>query len=526
MATTYTTTELTAAADAEFEAGLARMREEAGQHRILIGGQWRDGSAGRWQERNPARVHEVVGSFTRASAADVADAVSTARAAQAGWRKVAVSERIEILTRAARLMQERSGDFAAALCLEVGKNRLESMGEVDEAVELIRYYGTQAAAGFDIDLAVPSPDYQNRSVMLPFGVFAVIAPFNFPLALVVGPAAAAMLAGNAVVAKPAPTTSLVSVLLAQVLLEAGLPPGVFNLVTGADETGAALVAAPGIDGIVFTGSYAVGQQIAARFLSTAGYARPCIIEMGGKNPAIVTVSADLDAAANGIARSAFGLSGQKCSACSRVLVEDKVYEELLERLIAQARQWTVCDPADRACRLGPVHTQEAFDRYQRGILEAARDGKVVAGGATLRGGDLNGYYVEPAVVTDLPGDHRLIRDEQFVPLLAVERVRSLPDALRRANAQIYGLTAGLFSGDGTEINLFLEQIEAGTLFVNRGAGATTGGWPGQQTYPGWKGSGSTNRGGLGPRYVQQFLREQGRNICDLARYERGPDDRP
>jgi 1-pyrroline-5-carboxylate dehydrogenase len=354
-------------------------------------------------------------------------------------------------------------------------------------------------------------------------VFAVIAPFNFPLALVAGPATAAILTGNAVVVKPAPTTSLVAVLLAQIMLEAGLPPGVFNLVTGADETGASLVASPGVDGIVFTGSYAVGQRIAARFAAAAGYARPAIIEMGGKNPAIVTASADLDAAAEGITRSAFGLSGQKCSACSRVLVHEEVCAELLDRLAAQAREWTVCDPADIACRLGPVHTQEAFGRYLGAVREAERDGTVVVGGSSLRGAGLDGYYVEPTIVTGLPAGHALIRDEQFLPLLTVEPVASLDEALDRANAPVYGLTAGLFSGECREIDLFFERIEAGTLFVNRAAGATTGGWPGQQTYPGWKGSGTTNRGGLGPRYVQQFLREQGRNICGAARSERGPD---
>lgn len=516
MATTYTTTELSAEASALFENGLRAVRDQAADHHLLIGGEWRAGSTGSMQERSPARLKEVIGSFAQASQGDVTDAVSVARSTQARWKKVSLAERISILARAADLIEARAGEFAAALCLEVGKNRLESMGEVDEAAELIRYYGSQAAEGFDIELAVPSAEYANRSVMRPFGVFAVIAPFNFPLALAAGPATAAILAGNTVVAKPSPTTSLASVMLGRTLLDAGLPPGVFNLVTGADATGEALVGAPGVDGIVFTGSYPVGQKIASRFLSEAGYARPCIIEMGGKNPAIVTPNADLDAAAEGITRSAFGLSGQKCSACSRVLALDDIYNDLLERLVATTAEWTVSDPVDAGCRLGPVHTQEAFERYQRGVREAGRDGRVVIGGAVLRGSDLDGYYVEPTIVTDLPEDHRLVREEQFVPLLVVERARSLEDALRRANAQVYGLTAGLFSGDQQEIDTFLETIEAGTLFVNRAAGATTGGWPGQQTYPGWKGSGSTNRGGLGPRYVQQFLREQGRNVVQLC----------
>lgn len=517
MPTTYTSAQLSPEAEALFEAGLDTVRAAAGMHQLLIGGRWREGQAGRWETRNPGRLAEVTGSYARAGEADVADAVGHARRAQRSWRDTPVAERVGILGRAAGLIEQRAGELAAALCLEVGKNRLESMGEVDEAAELIRYYSGQAAAGFDIELAVPSPDYENRSVMRPFGVFAVIAPFNFPLALVIGPASAAILAGNAVVAKPSPTTSLVAVMLARILAEAGLPPGVFNLVTGADETGAALAAAPGVDGIVFTGSYAVGQRIATRFLAAAGYARPCIIEMGGKNPAIVTASADLDAAAEGITRSAFGLSGQKCSACSRVLADKQIHDELVERLVARAAEWTVGDPADRASRLGPVHTAEAYDRYQRDVSEARGDGSIVAGGAVLRQAGLDGYYVEPAIVTGLPGGHRLIRDEQFVPLLVVEQAASLDDAIRLANDQVYGLTAGLFTGEPDDIETFCERIEAGTLFVNRAAGATTGGWPGQQSYPGWKGSGSTNRGGLGPRYVQQFLREQGRNICGASR---------
>lgn len=511
--TTYTSTELSPAANESFELGLAKVRARFGEHQLLIGGDWRRGADGTFDERNPARLSEIIGRFAAASALDVQDAVDAARAAQRDWARKRVDERIAILESAARQLERRAGELAAILTLEVGKNRLESMGEIDEAAALIRYYSAQAQAGFDIPLATANAADHNVSVMRPFGVFGVIAPFNFPLALVLGPAVAAMLTGNAVVAKPSPTTSWIAIVLAEVLLEAGVPSGVFNVVTGGDTTGRALVGARGVDGIVFTGSYAVGQKIAAQFLADAGYARPCIVEMGGKNPAIVTANADLAKAASGIVRSAFGLSGQKCSACSRVLVDAGVHDELVEVLIERAAEWQVSDPAQADCRLGPVHTAESFARFQRGVADAASDGEIVFGGATLREGELaDGYYVEPTIVTGLPEGHRLIREEQFLPLLVVERVDSLDDALRRANDQLYGLTAGMFSEDPSEVETFLETIEAGTLFVNRAAGATTGGWPGQQTYPGWKGSGSTNRGGLGPRYVQQFLREQGRNI--------------
>jgi 1-pyrroline-5-carboxylate dehydrogenase len=513
MQTTYTSTQLSPEADAVFEQGLARARSGFGEHRLLIGEAWRTGRDGTFEERNPARVDEVLGSFASASTSDVEDAVAAARAAQRDWSRRSLAERIAMMESLAEQLRHRAGELAAVLTLEVGKNRVESMGEVDEAVELVRFYSAQAAEGYDIPLASAKPTDHNVSVMRPFGVFGVIAPFNFPLALVLGPAVAALLTGNTVVAKPSPTTSRVAVLLADAMLEAGLPTGAFNVVTGGDGPGRALVAADGVDGIVFTGSYAVGQRIAAELLANAGYARPSIIEMGGKNPAIVTAAADLENAASGITRSAWGLSGQKCSACSRVLVEGRVHDELVGLLAERAAEWRPSDPTDPRCRLGPVHTAEAYERFQRGVAEAQADGELAFGGRVLREGELaDGYYVEPTIVTGLPRGHRLIREEQFVPLLAVESVDSLDEALARANDQPYGLTGGLFSEDDAEIAVFLEGIEAGTLFVNRAAGATTGGWPGQQTYPGWKGSGSTNRGALGPRYVEQFLREQGRNI--------------
>jgi 1-pyrroline-5-carboxylate dehydrogenase len=514
--TTYTSVTLSPEADARFEAGVAQIRASRRRHDLFIDGQWLPGSCGTFEERNPAHVDEVLGTFAGASEGDVAAAVSAARRAFPLWRRQPIRERVALLARAAELISQRAAEFAGAAALEVGKNRLESVGEVDEAVALIRYYAAQAEQGFDLQLATGGAAEENRSVMRPFGVFGVVAPFNFPIALVTGPATAAMLTGNTVVVKPSPTTTLVAVLLAEVLQEAGLPAGVFNMVSGGDGTGQALVRAKGVDGLVFTGSYAAGKAIASEFLWGSGYARPCILEMGGKNPAIVTATADLDVAAAGIARSAFGLSGQKCSACSRVLVHSDVHDALVARITELAAEWRVGDPIDAASRLGPVHTEDAAARFGTSVAGALRDGRVAFGGRTLREGNLaDGYYVEPTVITDLPAHHELIRTEQFLPLVTVERIASLDDGLERANDQLYGLTAAVYSGDEQDIDRFLEGIEAGTVFVNRAAGATTGGWPGHQVYPGWKGSGSSHRGGLGPRYVEQFLREQGRNVVRL-----------
>ena len=511
--TTYTSTELDAERDAAFEAGLQRARAAVGTHDLLIGGETRPGGAGTLVQHNPADVREELGAFAAASAADVDAAIAAARKTQPAWKQVPVEERIALLERAGAVLERRVGEIAAAASLEVGKHRVESVGEVDEVVELIRVYAQQATDGLELELERSSAADVHRSVLRPHGVFGVIAPFNFPLALTAGPVSAALLAGNTVVVKPSPTTSWTGVLLAEALQEAGVPAGAFNLVTGGDEAGRALVGSRELDGIVFTGSYTVGMEIARTFAAEGAYPRPAITEMGGKNPTIVARSADLEAAAAGITRSAFGLSGQKCSACSRVLVDDAVHDDLVELLVAAAAKWTVADPTSRASWLGPVHNEAAFDRFAAVAVEARRDGTIAFGGRQRADGELaHGWYVEPTIVTGLPTGHRLTADELFLPVLVVERSGGFTESLQRVNDQVYGLTAGLFTEDAAEIDAFLDGIEAGTVFVNRAAGATSGGWPGQQTYPGWKGSGSTGRGALGPRYVSQFFREQGHTV--------------
>ena len=235
--------------------------------------------------------------------------------------------------------------------------------------------------------------------------------------------------------------------------------------------------------------------------------------MGGKNPTIVAASADVDAAAAGIAASAYGFSGQKCSACSRAIVVDSVHDELVERLAAQAAAMAVGDPADRDAFTGPVVDEHAVARFAAAVEEAGRDGQVVAGGRAL---DLPGHFVAPTVVAGLPAGHRLTRAELFVPFVAVTRVGSFDEALAEANAIDYGLTAGVFSREQAELDRFLDEIEAGVVYVNRRAGATTGAWPGFQSFCGWKSSGSTGKGGLGPYYVQQFMREQSRTIVSRS----------
>jgi 1-pyrroline-5-carboxylate dehydrogenase len=455
----------------------------------------------------------VLGSFHQASERDVDDAVAAARAAFPAWSRTPWQERVRLLRRAADLISERSNELAALMTMEVGKNRLEALGDVEESADLIRYYCDQMDAndGFAHQMGQLSANEHTRSVLRPYGVWAVISPFNFPMALAAGPAGGALVAGNTVVFKPSPQGSFTGVKLYECLRDAGLPAGAFHYLPGGDEVGAAVVRHPSVDGITFTGSYQVGMQIYERFAT--GFPRPAVCEMGGKNPTVISAKADLDLAADGVMRSAFGFTGQKCSACSRVYVERPVADEFIAKLAERAAKIEVGDPADRGVYMGPVIDKDAVERFRQAAAEARRDGKVVAGGEVLDQGETPpGNYVAPTVVTGLPADHRLLTDELFVPFVAVHPVDSLDEGLKLANDTEYGLTAGFYSSDQDEVDRFLGEIQAGVVYVNRRAGATTGAWPGVQPFGGWKGSGSSGKAGGGLYYVQQFMREQSQTV--------------
>jgi 1-pyrroline-5-carboxylate dehydrogenase len=501
---------------AGFEEAVARVRAGlGGSYQNFVAGAWRDGE-GAFEVRSPIDRDLLLGSFATGTAADVDDAVAAARAAQPAWAATPWRERLAILRRAAELISDRLMDESAIMSFEVGKNRIEALGEVEESADLIRYYAQtmEDNGGYDHEMDnLGDSAVHTRSILRPHGVFAVVSPFNFPMALAAGPTSAAMMAGNTVVLKPSTASPWSAVKLIEAYIDAGVPSGVVNLVMGPGETvGQALQDHPGVDGIVFTGSYEVGMRLFHSF--SRSWPRPCIVEMGGKNPAIVTRSADLDEAAEGIMRSAFGFGGQKCSANSRVYVERPVHDELVRRLVEKTEQIVIGDPLVRANWLGPIIDQRAVDRHQAAVGEARRDGSVFTGGERLTDGDFaRGHYVEPTVV-GLPADHHLFQDELFAPLTAVAAVDSLDEALARANDSVYGLTAGVYSEDPAEVQAFLDRIHAGVLYVNRRAGATTGAWPGVQAFGGWKGSGSTGKAGLSMYYVAQFMREQSHTVVD------------
>ena len=497
-----------------FDVALEEVRAAAGQrHPFYIGGQPVDHGGEPLLDRSPIDTSLVLGRFATATRGDVDRAVTAARAAQPGWVRLAWRGRLEILRRAAALIRERKYELAAVMSLEVGKSRLEAMGDAEESADLIDYYCAQVeeADGFVRPMGRITPVERNTDVLRPYGVFACIAPFNFPLALSAGMSSAALAAGNAVVYKPAEDTPWTGLRLYEVYRDAGLPAGVFNLLIGhREEIGDPLWQNPAVDGVVFTGSKAVGMRIHAG-LGTR-WIKPCLLELGGKNAAIVMPSADLDAAAEGVMRSAFSLQNQKCSATSRVYVHRAVAESFVDRLLERTRAMRMGDPSERDVFFGPVINERSVERYERAAAQARAEGTVLLGGARLTGGIFDrGHYVAPTVAR-LPLTSSLFRDELFVPILAVGEVDGLDQALAETNAVEYGLTAGIFSGDRRDVERFFDEIEAGVCYANKRTGATTGAWPGAQPFCGWKGSGSTGKGGCGPYYVAQFMREQSQTV--------------
>jgi len=493
-----------------FDEAVARAVKGFGAtHPMVIDGQPVSSRGGTFEDRCPADPKRVLGRFQKGTRADARAAIAAARRAFPSWSATPYLHRVRSLRRAADLVAERKFDLAAEMTFENGKNRLEAMADVDEAADLMRWYAEEMAAndGFERDMGSYFPYEVAKSTLRPWGVWAVVAPFNFPLAIAAGMSSGALVTGNTVVFKPASDTPLLGMRLYEVLRDAGVPPGVFNYVTGPGSTiGQELVDNPNVDGFVFTGSRDVGLRAYHRFGRSRP--KPIITEMGGKNPAIVMASADLDEAAKGVARAAFGYGGQKCSACSRVLVDKRVKSAFLEKLVAETTAIRIDDPWERDVGLGPVINAAAVRTYRDAVARIRKSkGRILAGGRTPK---RPGFFVEPTIVDSLPRDHAVNREELFVPILSVIEVDGFDDALRVANDADYGLTAGIFSGDDREVRRFFDEVDAGVVYANRTAGATTGAIVGVQPFGGWKMSGNSGKSAGGHYYLQQFLREQSR----------------
>ena len=502
-----------------FDRALALVRGQLGQrHDLFI-----DGADVRTPtyatRRSPIDSDIVLGEFALASEQDAGRALERAHAAFPAWRATPPAERVRLMRRVAGIVEARVYEIAAALALEVGKNRMEALGEAQETVDFFRHYADDFEQhGYYVNELpndpLPGVVSRNRSVMRPYGAWVVIAPFNFPLALAAGPTAAALVTGNTVVVKGSVETPWAGRLLADCIREAGLPAGVFHYLSGSGrEVGEALSGHPATAGITFTGSVAVGMHLLQR-MTGPPWPRPCIAEMGGKNACIVTAQASLDDAAAGIVRSAYGLSGQKCSALSRLYVDGAVADALIERMQAQIAAIRIGDPCERQNWLGPVISANAAANHARYVseLQAGR-ATLLAGGRNLREGALaRGHYADPTLA-EAPLAHPLWRHEMFVPLLMLHRVTNRDEAMRLTNDSNVGLTAG-FYGAPDELPWFHEHIEAGVTYANRKQGATTGAWPGYQPFGGWKGSSSTGKAIASFHYLPQYLREQSRTVVE------------
>jgi acyl-CoA reductase-like NAD-dependent aldehyde dehydrogenase len=502
-----------------FEAALAEVRAGLGaRHELFIAGRDVPG-AGSVEKRSPVDTREVLGQFAVGDGSHVERAMQAAAAAFPAWRATPLAERVRRSRRVADLIEARVYQIAAALCLDVGKNRMEALGEVQEAADFFRGYADEFERNAGYDRPLPDDPLRgfrshNRSVLKPYGVWLVISPFNFPLALAAGPVAAALVTGNTVVAKGASATPWAVRLLADCMRDAGYPDGVFNYLAGdGDALGAALVGHPAVAGLTFTGSHEVGMRLARQMLA-GSYPRPCIAEMGGKNACIVTRDADVERAATGIVRSAFGLGGQKCSALSRVYVADAIADGLIGRIREQTRALRIGDPARRENWLGPVISARAVQDYGRYCERLHADGgEILCGGKRMTDGGLAaGYFVAPTLA-EAPLAHPLFGHEMFLPILMVARITDLKAGVAAANASSLGLTAGCY-GSREDVDYFLEHIEAGTTYSNRPQGATTGAWPGYQAFAGWKGSASTGKAIGSFYYLPQYLREQSQTVVE------------
>ena len=504
----------------KYEAALKNFEQnEIGRHHLMyIGEKEAKSEAGEFEKRSPIDSSIVLGYFQKGTQKDARDAIQAARTAfESTWGRTSWRERVRVLLRAAELIDERKFEIASAITYEVGKNRMEAIAEAWEAIDAIRYFAKNMEEnnGYARKMGPGGPGEDCNLVSKPLGVWPIISPFNFPFMLANGMASGALITGNSVILKPTSEAPFTGLMLYKVYRDAGVPPGAVNYVTGPGGAfESEFTSNPYVSGIAFTGSKDVGMRLYHGFLSKQPYPKPILLEMGSKNPAIVTSKAQIDKAVEGVVRAAFGYSGQKCSANSRLYVQREIMNDFMTALKARLDKIVVGDPRSKETFMGPVINKDVLEKFTRTVEDTKKDGgKLVFGGGVRSDGMFSrGYYAEPTVVSGLPSNHRLFKEELFLPFLVVDSFDTLYEALRKANDTEYGLTAGIFSEDPSEVQKFMDEIQFGVVYANRKGGATTGAWPGAQSFVGWNASGATGKGVGGPGYLLTFLREQSQTI--------------
>jgi 1-pyrroline-5-carboxylate dehydrogenase len=491
------------------EAALAKVRAEFGRNYDLLVAGRRVAADRKLQSLNPSHPAEVVGVHSKAEAELAREAVDAAWRYFPRWSATPPAKRVEMLVRAAAILRRRKFEFDAWLVVEAGKTWPEAEADVAEAIDFCEYYARQMTKLADPPPLLQLPGERDEMMYVPLGPGVIIPPWNFPLAILAGMTTAALVTGNTVVIKPSSDTPTIAQKFAEVLLEAGFPPESFSLLVGSGaEIGDLLVEHPRTRFVSFTGSRDVGlriNELAARPQKGQIWIRRVVAEMGGKDAIIVDGDSDVDAAVKAVLFSAFGFQGQKCSACSRAIVDESVYDEFLAKLA----------PAVDAIRVGPSENPDNYmgpvinagaKRTILGYIEAGRsEGQVVAGGGA---GEGDGYFIRPTVIAAVAPDARIFREEIFGPLLAVTKARDFDHALELANDTEYGLTGAVFTNDRTKIRQAREKFFVGNLYFNR---KCTGAMVGAHPFGGFNMSGTDSKAG-GPDYLLQFV--QGKAVAE------------
>ncbi len=502
----------------KYEAALEKFEKQFGQRYPLHIGEdevW--STIGEFTHQSPIDTSITVGTFQIGTREHAKLAIEAAKKAFPMWSTKSWQERIKIMNKAANLIDERKFDIAVAITYEVGKNRVEALAECWEAIDAIKFYSKnmEDKKGYIEKMDGGGPGEDCTVVSKPFGVWPVISPFNFPFMLANGMALGALLTGNTVILKPTIEAPLTGLMLYNVFKDAGVPAGAINYVTGPGPNfEAEFVSNRDVAGIAFTGSRDVGMRLYREFLTQQPYPKPMILEMGSKNPVLVTSSANISKAVEGTVRSAFGYGGQKCSATSRIYLQSGVRDKFLKALCERTEKIVVGDPREKEVFVGPVIKEGVVEKFTVALREAMEaGGKVLSGGKVLKTDKFGkGFYLSPTIITGLPSTHRLFKDELFMPLIVLNEFKTLEEAIAKVNDTEYGLTAGIFSEDPKEIQAFMNQVQFGVLYANRSGGATTGAWPGAQSFTGWNASGATGRGVCGPNYLLNFLRDQSQTL--------------
>jgi 1-pyrroline-5-carboxylate dehydrogenase len=481
------------------------------EYDLIIGGE-RVRTKSKIRSINPARPSQVVGIHQEGTPEHAKQALAAALKAFETWQFVSAELRASLLLRAAALIRDRKFEFCAWLVYEVGKNWAEADADVAETIDFLEFYAREALRLAAAQPPIQYPGERNQLLYIPLGVGAVIPPWNFPFAIMAGMTAASIVCGNTVVLKPSSDAPTIAARFLDVLEEAGMPPGVVNLCQGGPAVGRAIVEHPKTRYIAFTGSKAVGLEIHERAAKTQEgqiWIKRTVLEMGGKDAIIVSSDADMDAAVEGVVISAFGFNGQKCSACSRAIVEDPIYDAFLERVEARVAQIKIGDPLENKY-MGPVINETALKRILNYIEIGKSEGRLVSGGSAVDTTD-GGYYIQPTVIADVSPNARIAQEEIFGPVLAVIRVKDYEEALEVANNTEYGLTGSVYSDDRRKLDHARRAFHVGNLYFNR---KSTGAMVGAHPFGGFNMSGTDSKAG-GPDYLLLFT--QAKSVAEKLR---------